>query len=370
MKKIGVSVSVLALSVSGALAGGIDRSGQSIAVIYEDGDYVEFSLGVVSPSVSGIGTVFSGAASNGVSSGDMAATYFQLGAAYKREVNENIDLAIIFDQPFGANVDYPSGSYFANDAVADLATSAITTVVNYTTASNFSVHAGLRIQSFNAEASVPFVSDYTATADTNIGYGYLIGAAFEKPEIALRVALTYNSAIDHSLATSETSTALGGPNTSTTEITTPQSINLEFQSGVATDTLVFGSVRWVEWSAFDITPADYFTLTGGGSLVSYANDKVAYSIGVGRRLNDTWSVAATLGYEGASGGFSANLGPTDGNFSVGLGATYTNDNMKITGGIRYVAIGDAQTTLDNANAASNFTDNNALAIGFKIGYFM
>ncbi len=99
------------------------------------------------------------------------------------------------------------------------------------------------------------------------------------------MALSANSPITHDIATSETS-VLGVGNVSTTTVKTPRSINLSAQSGIAKDTLLFGSVRWVEWTAFDFTPADYFTLSSGGSLVSYNNDTVNYSLGIGRRIND------------------------------------------------------------------------------------
>ena len=367
MKNAIAAASILALGASGALAGGIDRSGQSIAVIFEPGTYVELSFGQVMPSVSGVGTVFSG--TPGADSGNMTADYTQLGLAYKTELTDGLDMALIFDQPFGADVSYPASAYFATGSVADLDTSAITALLNYRTASNFSVHGGLRVQSFSAEATVfPLLLGYTVSGAMDQGFGYLIGVAFEKPEIALRVALTYNSAIEHSLATTETSDALGGPNASTTVINTPQSVNLEFKTGIAADTLLFGSVRWVEWSAFDITPADYFVLTSGGSLVSYDDDRISYSLGIGRRLNDTWSVAATAGFEKTLGGFSSNLGPTDGNKNIGVGATYTRGNMKITGGVRYVKIGDAQTTLDDVNAASDFTGNSAIGFGIKVAF--
>ena len=139
-------------------------------------------------------------------------------------------MALIFDQPFGADVSYPASAYFATGSVAELNTSAITAVLKYRTASNFSVHGDLRVQSFAAEATIPFVSNYTVSGTKDLGFGYLVGVAFEKPEIALRVALTYNSAIEHKLATTETSGALGGPNASTTVINTPQSVNLEFKT--------------------------------------------------------------------------------------------------------------------------------------------
>ena len=181
------------------------------------------------------------------------------------------------------------------------------------------------------------------------------------------MALTYNSSIKHDVQTNETS-ALGA-NSSITQIETPQSVNLDFQTGVAQDTLLFGGIRWVEWSEFDITPADYQVVSGGASLVSYDNDVFSYSLGVGRRLSETWSVSASVGYEKSNGGFASNLGPTDGSKSLALAAVYTKDNMKVTTGIRYINIGDAQTSIDGgATAASNFKDNHAVAIGIKVGY--
>ena len=108
---------------------------------------------------------------------------------------------------------------------------------------------------------------------------------------------------------------------------------LDFQSGIAKDTLLFGAIRWREWSKFDITPVGFKAASGGGSLLDYDNNVITYSLGLGRRFNETWSGAVTLGHEKSSGGFAGNLGPTDGYTSIGLGGTYSRDNMKITGGV-------------------------------------
>ena len=360
MKQYLGSVGVLALCAGSAMAGGIDRSGQSIAAIFEKGSFVELSFGSISPSIEGVSVTALG---NRLS-GDMAADYSQLGAAVKMNINANIDVALIFDQPFGANVAYPTGTgYYAAGTTATLQTNALTFVGKYTLPSNISVLAGLRYQTFSAEASIPFVAGYTALGEKDGGVGYLVGIAYEKPEIALRVALTYNSEIDHSLSTSENS--LLGASVTDTAITTPQSVNLEFQSGVAKDTLVFGSIRWVDWSAFVINPAGYPPPT---PLVSYAGDYTTYTLGVGRKFSENWSGAVTLGYEKPLGGFSSNLGPNDGQRSIGIGATYTKDNMKITGGVRYVDVGDAQPSLPIAAPSANFNGNSAVAFGLKISY--
>lgn len=360
MKQYLSSAGIIALCAGSAMAGGIDRSGQSIAAIFEKGNYAELSFGSVSPDISGISTPFA-LGGPGKVSGDMASTYSQLGAAVKMNINPNVDVALIFDQPFGANVSYPAGTgYYAQGTTATLKTTALTLVGKYTLPSNISVLGGVRYQTFSAEASIPFIGGYKAVGDTDSGVGYLVGVAYEKPEIALRVALTYHSKIKHSLATTEF-----GALTSQTEIETPQSVNLEFQSGIAKDTLLFGSIRWVDWSVFKIDPKNYPPPT---ALVSYSGDYTTYTLGVGHKFSDNWSGAVTVGYEKPLGGFSSNLGPNDGQRSIGLGATYTKDNMKITGGVRYVDVGDAQPTLFGGLPSANFNDNHALGFGLKISY--
>jgi long-chain fatty acid transport protein len=357
MKHYLTSVGLLALCAGSASAGGIDRSGQSIASIFEKGSYAELSFGAITPNVAGRSTPGFG---NRLS-GDMAGDYSQIGLAFKMNLNPNVDVGLIFDQPFGANVDYPKATgYYAQGTTATLKTAALTFVGKYTLPSNVSLLAGVRYQTFSAQASVPFIGGYTAVGEKDGGVGYLVGIAYEKPEIALRVALTYNSKVKHSLTTTEFGAAV-----SQTELETPQSVNLEFQSGIAKDTLLFGSIRWVDWSAFVIDPALYPPAV---PLVSYNGDYTTYTLGVGRKFSDNWSAAVTLGYEKPIGGFSSNLGPNDGQRSVGLGATYTKDNMKITGGVRYVDIGDAQPTLGGGVPSANFTDNHALAFGLKISY--
>ncbi len=359
-----IAITALLGSACAAQAGGIDRSGQSILALFESGRYAEFSLGSVSPDTSGTAVAGLG----GFGSGDMTSSFLQLGAAYKADINDRLSYAIIYDQPFGADVDYPTGTgYFAAGSMAELDAHAITGLMRYKFENNFSVHGGVRVQSIEATAAVPFVGGYAVTGDRDIGVGYVIGGAYERPDIALRVALTYNSRIKHDVDTSESFGGVPIPG-SNTHIETPQSVNLDFQTGIAQDTLLFGGIRWAEWSEFDITPVGYQGATGGSSLVSYDNDVFSYTLGVGRRLNDNWSVSASVGYEKSNGGFASNLGPTDGYKSLALAAIYTKDNMKITTGIRYINIGDAQTAIPGFAPASNFEDNHAVAIGVKVGY--
>ena len=154
--------------------------------------------------------------------------------------------------------------------------------------------------------------------------------------------------------------------TSSFETEVPQSVNLEFQTGVAKDTLLFGSIRWVEWSVFEIAPPFYSSPSVVGQpLVDYVKDRVTYNLGIGRRFSEQWSGAVTVGYEASDGELTGTLGPTDGATSFGLAATYTMDAVRITAGVRYVDIGDATT---NPPLNARFTENDGIGVGIRVGY--
>ena len=368
------------LAAGAAQAGGLDRSGQSVEPLFEEGRWIQFSYGYVSPDVSGTQAVPLGPQSPaGASSGDALESYSQFGLAFKDDVSDRISYAVIFDQPFGADVDYGlNTTYFGRGSTAELDADALTVLLRYRFDGGVSVHGGLRYQELGAKAFVPFVTapegptagvPYEADGDRDGGIGYTAGVAYERPEIALRVALTYHSEVEHEIDTSETSAFAAGAVDSVTDVETPQSVNLDFQTGVAPGTLLFGNVRWVDWSDFDITPATFSGVTGI-PLVGYENDYTSYSIGVGRRFNDSFSGALTLGYEDGDAAFVTNLGPTDGAYSVGLGGTYTVGALELTGGVRYVKLMSTQTTLSSLPGVtvSEFEDNDAVAVGLQVGY--
>ena len=363
------------LTTTAATAGGLDRSGQGIGIIFEEGNAVELSFGQITPSVTGIA---SGLNLGGVGSGNMASPYTQVGLGFKYQVKDNLSLSLIIDQPFGASVDYgdaDAGYYTTTEggaSTAEVSSSAVTAVARYSIDSNFSVHGGVRYQTVEAAVSKPPVAGYEIDSEANSATGYLVSVAYERPEIALRVALTYNSAISHDITATETCNVAQSfcpGTTAVTTVETPESFNLEFQSGVAANTLVFGSIRYAKWTQFDYAPPVHAAL-GQGSLQSYDDDTISYALGVGRKFSDQWSGALSIGYEAATAGFAGDLAPTNGSKSIGIGGTYTADAFKITGGVRYIMLGDATTENpipDHAGlAGSEFADNTAIAIGLKI----
>jgi len=359
MKHLAGTVAALALSAGAASAGGVERSTQSTAILFEQGSYAELNLGFFSPDVSG--------ALGGASSGDMLDSYATWSLGYKQALSDRLDIAVILDQPIGADTDYPGtfglAPYPLAGTTAKITSTAVTGLLRYKLPNNVSLIGGLRVQQVEGKAGIPFVGapgpGYTLQTSRPTDLGYVLGVAWEKPEIAARVSLTYNSAITHTLDFVETGPV---PGTGSFETEVPQSVNLEFQTGIAADTLLFGSIRWVEWSAFTIDPPGYNAALGS-PLVSYQSDRVTYNLGVGRRFSDAWSAAVILGHEPSTGDITGNLGPTDGFSSISLSATYTMENVRITGGLRYVDIGGATTGI-----GAQFADNSGVGVGLRIGY--
>ena len=61
-------------------------------------------------------------------------------------------------------------------------------------------------------------------------------------------------------------------------VKTPNSWNLEFQTGIDPNTLVFGSIRWVDWSNFRVDPEKLLQVTGSG-LVENGSEKLGHGSG-------------------------------------------------------------------------------------------
>ena len=356
MKIYMTASAALLLTTTIATAGGLDRSGQGIGVIFEDGNYAELSFGNVSPSISGVANPgLPAGIGGGGASGNIAPAYTQVGAGMKMQLSEQLSAALIYDQPFGASVDYPAAPYPASGATATVKSNGVTALFRNEINSSFSLHGGLRYVAANGVYTPN--NNYSSTYSEGTGTGYVIGGAYERDDIAMRIALTYSSEI-------ELSTLEGTAGNLTT--TLPRSINLDFQTGIAADTLLFGSVRYVAWNGFSLDDS-----VVAGSILSYDEDVNTYNIGIGRRLSDNLAASFAVGYEASTGEQTGQLGPTDGYISYQVGAVYTLDSgVELSGGIRYVNIGDAETEefVAGTGYGGRFSENSAVAIGLKIGF--
>ncbi len=351
MKKILGATTALVVGTLSAQAGGIERATFNPAFLFENGNYFEVSFGSVSPSVSGVAL--------GVASGDMASSYNTISGSVKYQITDEFAIGVVVDQPVGVDVAYPGGTgYFFSTSTAEVNSLQVSVLGHYRFSPNFSAYGGVR--AVRTDGMVDNVNlgggpIYDMSTSTETDYGYVVGVAYERPDIALRVALSYVSEVTHDFTASDSFGPGAGFAT-----TLPQSVNLDFQTGVAADTLVFGSIRWRDWSEFTIAPR------GGAIPLSTDNkDTVSYTLGVGRKFSDSFSGLASIGYEGAGGGAVGNLGPTDGYRSLTLAGIYTAPTgMKVTVGASYGWLGDATTS----GIGGRFTDNNFVGVGVRVGY--
>jgi long-chain fatty acid transport protein len=384
-REINMKRTLLSFSVLGAMlatgmtqAGGWDRSGQDTSIILKEGSLLEVTSVSVKPKVTGIYTT-AGIPDNGKSTSDGVPNYSLTTMGFRTEISDNMSLAIIQDTPFGAEVNWTSGTagYSFVGIKAKVKSSATTLLMGYDL-DNVTVYGGLKSQSFSASATNPLVgaknasnvqigdgTGYSISSTTDSSIGYVFGAAIEKPEIAMRVALTYHSKVSHDVSVVE---KVSG-NTFAAAILsadTPESFNLDFQTGIAANTLLFGTIRQVKWIQTKLSPVKYTLYSGGKDLKKFTSNTTSYTLGLGRKFSDDWSGAVTYGTESAEGVNGSPLGPTDGYSKMGLGVTYTGEQATITLGMQKINMGDTTAAAGALMAA--MASNTALVTALKIGY--
>lgn len=215
----------------------------------------------------------------------------------------------------------------------------------------------------------------------------VIGMAFEKPEIALRAALTYRAPATYQVAGVENLQAIlppiaGGdgvnpapidpalPLPGKSEVKMPQSVNLDFQTGLSEKYQLLGMVnaRWVDWSNFNVTPPVALEATQE-PLAAYKQDGYSVEVALGKQFNPKFSGEVRVGYDHGTGAPLSLLGPYDSIKSVALGGQYKlTDQLSVSAGGQYMWFegGDVDTKVDGRVATID--DGTGYAVGMKIGY--
>ena len=352
-----VAAASLSLISSVAMAGGVDRSGMDTSIIMDEGNVVELTHVSVKPTVSGTYA----AALGGTATGDVAPDYSMTNLAVKMDVSDTISIAIINDEPYGSDLNWTSGALSGTKAT--IGSNATTVIGSYKLDGGMSVFAGARDTKVDVEAGlvIPATINYAFAKASSSATGYLAGIGFAKPEIAMKVSLTYNAKVKHTITANETVNS--NPVNGTTSFYMPSSYNLDFQTGIAENTLLFGSIRRANWTETDVAPAGYKAALNK-SLLSYDNDSTNYNIGLGRKFNETWSGAVTYGWESAQAGTGSPTSPTNGNKKYGVGVTYNADEFSATLAVQHVDIGDQTVVVGSNN--SPMSGNSALVTAFKI----
>lgn len=428
MKKLTAAAALLAASSSIATAGGLDRSGQSVLAVFAEDRTAALSFGVVVPSVTGsdaagndysVGkTYVQGSFSFTRKISDAFSYAFIVDHPYGADVQYGNDPTTSTLGGTAADLNSIAASFIGKyqignrfsvfggvkveriDADVALNGTAYAQAISLgAVAGQFSAglpagapaltstQLGTALAAAAAGVTAPAVAidttymtpGLTSTLGTQVsgavtnyfatgGYnfdmgdttkvGYVLGAAYEIPDIALRLAATYHFETDHSAKTVET--LYGQTFTGDVEFVSPQSLNLEFQTGIAPGTLLTAGYRWTEFSAVDIIP------TRLGSDLVNLEDSHRYTVGVARRFSDKFAGSVTLAYEPSNNSDTVSpLGPTDGQFGISLGGQFTDGPLKISGGLNYTKLGDADAGVGGRSVAE-FSNSSAVGVGFKL----
>lgn len=278
-------------------------------------------------------------------------------------------------------------------------------LMGYQPNQHWNFYGGVVYQTLKADVQLrgnaySLFNGYELDVPEDSAVGWLAGFAYQIPEIALKASLTYRSEIEHEFTARENMPlvpAMGellvnqgviSPEqvanlgkAGKSKATTPQSVNLDLQTGIMADTVAFANVRWVNWQDFYMRPHQFGQLSelaggllqslgkpNGFNLVDYSKDQWSANVGVGRKMNDKWAGNVSLGWDSGAGNPVTTLGPTEGFWNVGLGVQYSpTPSSFIAGGVKYLWLGDAKAQTGAHSASGQFSDNNAIAYGLRLG---
>ncbi len=284
----------------------------------------------------------------------------------------------------------------------------------------FQVYGGPVLQKAKAEVHLRGnaygpLTGYDANVNSDTDYGWVAGIGYSIPEIALKANLTYRSEIEHNAKIAERIPLLSGdpvlgplslkqialgklgitPDselydaiseyaTSNAKVKTPESVNLNIETGLSEKYQLLGTldVRWVPWSDFSIVPPFYNAYSKaaesedipvaereGLPLLSYDKDQWKVDVGLAKRFNEKLAGSVVVGYDSGAGNPVSSLGTVDGFYSIGGGVKYNmTPEWAISVGGKYLKFGDATGELPNGSIVSKAKDNDGYIAGVKLSY--
>lgn len=319
-----------------AHAGGFERSSQDFDILFEQGNIVEGGATVVMPQrkLKNINGSTVAEKTHGINpvpgdnfgkpfdtSVDEGKTYWVPKASARFQLTDDLACAAQYREPWGIHTDVGTNTVRMFTAIEQKISSrdyGLNCAYRFTAGEKgyFRVLGGVSYQELKGYQTrmIPLNSPFggpfrVATLDVeDEGFGWRLGAAYEIPEIALRASVVYQSKVKYTLAGDITNLALvpglgSVPINVASDVSTPQSVELKVQTGIAPDWLAFGSVKWVDWRSIqqvDFNSSDSKVVPEGKTITSlnlYYKDGWTVSGGVGHKFNDQWSGAATITWD-------------------------------------------------------------------------
>jgi long-chain fatty acid transport protein len=355
-----LSMAMVAICSAGSvLAGGMEVTRLPTDMMFEKGNYASISFGRFSPDVTD--DVYATKAS-------MYKDRSALTLAFKTQLNEQVSVGLAKYKSAEISLDYAASATGLKIVYVDLSIDTLALLGRYKVDDNFSMLGGLKYSTGSGGGNVLSAPAGVIKAEDDSVTGAIVGLSYEKPEIALRVSGIYQAKQEMMHASSTVHSSTTYP-LKDTKSALPASFTLDFQSGIAANTLLFGSIHRAQWGGAHIYFDDTAALGGTGDYVQKSTwtNTTSLSLGIGRKLSDQWAVSASLNYEAASepAGTSP-LSTTDGVRGITLGGKYTREGTTISVGINHSKLGD-KTVTPTGNPSGKFTGNSITTIGVKIG---
>nr|CAD6416472.1 long-chain fatty acid transporter [Rhizobium sp. Q54] len=393
MTKKLVSKTLLALAAgcllqTSALAGGWNRGEADTDILFEEGNIAgRAGVTYVSPHRQ-YSTI------NGADATDsrFSQDYWIPSFAAKFDASENFGCAFTYTQPFGADAEYGSQAQAASLAGGGTGASRKEFITNeYGATCDIRAQVGKGRLHFLGGV---FLQDFEYEADAALGNlrleddaarGYRLGVAYDIPEYALRVQLMYRSKVDHDA--DEGTFDWGGPFAALGEQdaygsgTLPQSLKLSIQTGVAPGWLVYGSVKWTDWSVMDSLNYSIYTpvalpLPPVGVPAGYIPREDVYNwrdgwtiqAGVGHAFTETVSGTVNLTWDrGVDTG--ADIYSDTWTVAAGVSIKAGPGELRLGGAVSYLTEGE-QSTADEAvyNATADGDWAYAVSGSYRIAF--
>lgn len=355
--RIASAMTLVAASVGAAQAGGFSRGTADTDILYEDGN-INFRAGVIvvvptQKFKTGVG----GTTSGGVVGTDYLDTYAIPSGAVKFRVSDNLSCAGTYTDVYGAASSYaapfgPSGKRSEEFTVTEFgATCAVFFDVGK---GRLSVLGGAFAEKFDydLQASPAALGGLPLNIDLNsTAFGWRAGIGYDIPEIAFRAQLLYRSGTKHEAdGGGSILHPLAGaiPLVSSGSGELPQSVELKVQTGVAPGWLVFGSVKWMDWSVNETLNLGFSSALGAGNSLNqyYWRDGWTITGGVGHAFNERVSGLVSLQWDrGVSTGYDFR---TD-KWLLAAGVGIKDDlggELRLGGGITYLTSASATKGID------------------------
>ena len=366
------SLGLWAFSAFAVSAGGWETGKLDTSFMYNEGNYAELSYGNLNYSVSG--TTQSGV------SHDMAKDQTRMNLSGKFQVG-SFDIGLTSFSSGAIQMDGQSAilpqcdvktkkTWAACSVVpsADVNMDTKAILARYKINENFSVIGGIRQVSLEDSSVTTLGSTYNIDATSKTGRVY--GLAYERPEIALRLEILRSEKMTFGL----NGDAVGGALAITgSEMAVPEATTINFQTGIAKDTLLMASAHRVSWAPSQIN----VLVPGAGGKLDISSDfadTTSYSLGIGRALSDATAVNVSYSWEAGSGATSTDpFTMSNGSKTLSLGVRHTIEDMTLSGGISYTQVGDVNVThMAAPTVASGLTatyeNNSVMSFGVKVGY--